>query len=135
MAPVLSKLLAYSKMHSYDSFTQSEQSELFQCMDFVNTWVARETSFIIDHTVKEDSYDDAIEEWANDLQSKLDYLVKAILDTPQASKASSAKSTPTSNETLAQATTSAAASSLALKLAKTSALSLPLTVSLPSTLQ
>ena len=74
----LCNLLASSKKHGH-SLTQAEETELYMCMDFLDTWMPRVTSSILDSAIEENLYDDAIVEWANKLDTELRNLIKDIL--------------------------------------------------------
>ena len=76
----LESLLTYSDMHGQDSFSQSEQTELLECIVFIRTYLSVEIDSILDQAIQEESHGDPIEEWAHDLQSEMDYLIKNAPD-------------------------------------------------------
>jgi len=99
----LCNLLASSQKHGH-SLTQAEETELYMCMDFLDTWMPRVTSSILDRAFEEDLYDDAIEEWADKLDTELRNLVKDIL-----SISSPTASSPTASPSTASPPTASAA--------------------------
>ena len=88
----LCNLLASSKKHGH-SLTHSEEDELYMCMDFLDRWMPRVTSSILHDAFEKDVYDNAIEEWADKLDTKLRNLVKDILNI-SSSTASPAAASP-----------------------------------------
>merc|ERR1719452_77887 len=93
----LRKLLASSKKHGQYSLTQPEETELYECMSFLDIWMPRLISSILDSAIDEDLYDDAIEEWADKLDTKLRNLVKDILGVSASTASSSTASAATAS--------------------------------------
>ena len=98
IATILNRLLDFTSECGFPNLSQFEKDEFSTCLDFMDSWMPGRVDTIMEIAIDGNLYDDAIYDWAQNLDTKLRSLVEEILGISPSKPSLAAASVTTASE-------------------------------------